>query len=158
MARLKTFLIYALCIVGFWLLSDLLINVGLNSMYKPMENTNSDDSNGQIEVYQAESTLVNGRILGTVHNPDHKKYVKMQLFSERNNEIGTQYYELNNDQMSEDGTTPLDIHFKTRGAKSYKLDLVDEKEDISGETIKLLPKDISGAELFFGVLIILMLW
>lgn len=152
MSRLKTFLIYVLCIIGFWILSDLLINVGINSTYKPIERI---DNNSEIEVYQAEATLINGRIFGVIHNPEHR-YIKMQLFSERNKEIGTRYIEIN--EPTQDGISPLEIHFKINNVKYYSLEMVAEKGEDTGSTIDLIPGDISGAELFWGVLIVLMIW
>ena len=156
MSRLKTFLIYALCIIGFWILSDFLINVGINSTYKPMQ-AESTDKDSKIEIYQAESTLISGKILGVVHNPDpSQKFLKLQLFTDRDVEVGTKYVELG--QPSEDGTVPIDLNFKTANVTHYKTELVSEKGEDTGADIKLLPKELSSAELFWGVLIILMFW
>ena len=108
MKRMKTFLIYALLLIGFWLFSNLLINVGINSTYKPIERL---DDLSQIEVYQAEATLINGRIKGLIKN----------------------------------------------NAQNYKLDIVDEKGPEESLDIKLLPGDLTTGELFWGVLIVLMI-
>ena len=53
MARMKTFLIYALIIVGFYIFSEFMINVGLNSTYRSI---NRKDNIGQVNIYQAEAT------------------------------------------------------------------------------------------------------
>lgn len=53
MDRLKTFLKYALWIIGFFILSNFLIYVGLNSNYRDLERK---DSIQQVQIYQAEAT------------------------------------------------------------------------------------------------------
>ena len=156
MKRMKTFLIYALLLIGFWLFSNLLINVGINSTYKPIERL--DDLN-QIEVYQAEATLINGRIKGLIKNNAQNdisnKYIKLELFSERNVEIGTRYIEIG--ELEQNSTKPLEIYFKINHVKYYKLDIVDEKGPEESLDIKLLPGDLTTGELFWGVLIVLMI-
>ena len=63
MDRLKTFLIYALIVVGFIVFSEFLITVSLNASYKDIERR---DTTSQVEISQAQATLVNGRIKGTI--------------------------------------------------------------------------------------------
>ena len=65
MDRMKTFLIYVLLIIGFFVFSEFIINVGLNSTYKNMESKNNIE---QVNIKQAEATSVNGRIIGTISN------------------------------------------------------------------------------------------
>ena len=157
MKRLKTFLIYGLLILGFWILSDILIKVGINSTYKPIERI---DETGQIEVYQAEATLINGRIKGIIKNSAENnvsnKYIKLELFSDLNNEIGTRYIEIN--ELEQNNVKPLELYFKIRDVKYYKLSIVNEKGPDEDLELKLLPKDLTTAELFWGVLIVLMIW
>ena len=157
MKRLKTFLIYALLILGFWILSDILIKVGINSTYKPIERI---DKTEQIEVFQAEATLINGRIKGVIKNSAENnvsnKYVKLELYSDLNNEIGTRYIEIN--ELEQNNIKPIELYFKIRNVKYYKLSIVNEKGPEENLEIKLLPKDLTAVELFWGVLIVLMIW
>ncbi len=138
-------------------MSDLLIKVGINSTYKPIERL---DNTEQIQIIQAEATLINGRIKGIITNSEQNnlsnKYVKLELFSDHDNEIGIRYISIG--ELSTDGTKPLELYFKVRGIKSYKLSIADEKGPEEGLEINLLPKDLTTAELFWGVLIILMIW
>ena len=60
MDRLKTFAIYIIIGVLFWILSDILIEVGINTMYKNM--TQKGTTPEGIEVVQMQSTAVNGRM------------------------------------------------------------------------------------------------
>ena len=156
MKRLKTFLIYALMIIGFWIFSDFLISVGINSTYKPMDVAN--DSGGQLQVYQAESTLVNGRIKGVINNsPENNianKFAKMQLFSANGTELGTRYFQIGD--LGPNDSQPIEMFFKIDNVKSVKMDIVDTKGP--EEEISLLPRDLTTGEVLWAVLIVLMIW
>ena len=76
MDKLKKYFIYILLLVGFFILSNFLINVGLNSTYKKI--TRKEDNLSQVVIYQEEATFVNGRIKGIVSNTStiNVKYIK----------------------------------------------------------------------------------
>ena len=80
MNRLKTFAKYAIWLILFWILSDILIYYGINSTYKAIPRR-SEISN-QIAINNAEATKVNGRINGTVTNSEENnisgKYLKIE--------------------------------------------------------------------------------
>lgn len=84
MDKLKKYFIYILLLVGFFILSNFLINVGLNSTYKKI--TRKEDNLSQVVIYQEEATFVNGRIKGIVSNTStiNDKYIKFDFYSERN--------------------------------------------------------------------------
>ena len=67
MSTPQKIIIWILILVGVWVLSDFLINVGLNSIYKDIQR---EDKNPQIVVYQADATYVNGRIRGLIKDTD----------------------------------------------------------------------------------------
>ena len=85
MNRMKTFFKYAIWIILFFVLSEFLINVGLNSSYKDMKRL---DDTKEVEIVEAESTLVNGKIKGTIKNSEQDyltgKYVQIEFYSKRN--------------------------------------------------------------------------
>ena len=61
MKRVKTLALYSLAIIGFFLLSELLINASLESQYRKIGRR---DNINQVTIEQAEATKVNGRIKG----------------------------------------------------------------------------------------------
>ena len=67
MDRLKTLFMYASWVILFFIFSNFLINVGLNATYKPIERR---DNVSQVNIYQAEATLVDGRIRGIITNSE----------------------------------------------------------------------------------------
>ncbi len=155
MERLKTFLIYALLIIGFFILSEFLINVGLNSTYKPIERK---DEISQITIYQAEATLVNGRIRGVVTNsqPDelNNKFIKIDFYSERDVFLGKKYVALEDIQPNE--TKSFEVFFKLEDVEHYSMSIVDEREE--GE-IELIPEEFTKPEIILlTIFTMLILW
>ncbi len=156
MDRMKTFFIYALIIVGFYLFSNLLIEVGLNSRYKDIQRT---DNLTQVGIYQAEATKVNGRIRGTITNSEPEelngKYVKIEFFSKRNVSLGNKYIEVIS--LKEKETAPFEIFFKLKDVATYNVSIVDEKDP---ETeIELIPKDLTKQEILVATfLTFIMFW
>lgn len=155
MDRLKTFLKYVIWIVLFFIFSEFLINVGLNSSYKDLKRR---DSTAQVEMTQAQATLVNGRMKGTITNsPDDYltgKYVKIEFYSKRDVYLGKRYIEINTTQA----TTQQDfsIYFELEGVTEYEISIVDEKEE--GE-IELLPEEWSKQEIVVvTILTLLIFW
>ena len=68
-----------------FIFSEFLITVGLNSSYNDMKRK---DKTSQVQIIQAQSTLVNGKIKGIIRNSEsdnlNNKYVKIDfLFKKR---------------------------------------------------------------------------
>ena len=138
MDRIKTFLKYALWVIAFAIFSEFIINVGLNSSYKKIERK---DETPQVQIYQAEATLVNGRINGTIDTSStNQQYVKIDLFSKRGTFLGKKYIQLQKAQSKQD----FNIYFELHDVESYQISLVDEKEE--GE-LELIPKELTKPEI-----------
>lgn len=154
MDRLKTFLIYALIVVGFIILSEFLINVGLNSEYEPITRI---DNTKEVQIYQAEATLANGRIRGIIQNTDSdisNKYAKFSFYSERNLLLGKKFIKI--DTLENGKVQPIELFFKLEDIGSYSVEIVDEKDD-TGE-IELLPKDLTKPEVILATAILLLMF
>ena len=154
MDRLKTFLKYVIWIVLFFIFSEFLINVGLNSSYKDIKRR---DETAQVEISQAQATLVNGRMKGTIKNsPDDYltgKYVRIDFYSKRDVFLGKIYIEIN----TTEATTEQDfsIYFELEGVTEYEISIVDEKEE--GE-IDLLPGEWSTQEIVITTILTLLIF
>ena len=70
MKRMGTFLKYVIWVVLFYIFSQLMIFLNLETTY---QNIGRKDNIEQITVYQAEATKVNGRIKGTITNNTENK-------------------------------------------------------------------------------------
>ena len=134
MDRMKTLGLYALILIGVYILSDFLIFMGLNSTYDKIESVGSS-GNSQVQIDNAEATLVNGRISGTIKNSADNdlngKYIKIDLFSEQGVNLGTKYLEVNN--LAKDGQEKFETYFKAQGVENYKISIVDEYIENSEE-------------------------
>lgn len=75
MKRMGTFLKYTLWVIAFFIFSNFLIEVGLNSNYKKIERR---DELSEVTIYQAEATKVNGRIRGFIS--DSRRRINRKIF------------------------------------------------------------------------------
>lgn len=133
---------WILILVGVFIFSDFLINVGLNSTYKDIQR---EDENSQIVVYQADATYVNGRIRGIIKNTKQiqDKYLKIELYSKRDVLVGKSYIEIKNIENNE--TQPFELLFKATDVASYKMETVKEKEP--GSEVEVLSKEWTKPEI-----------
>lgn len=149
MSRMKTFLKYALWIIGFFIFSDIIISIGLNSQYRDIENNGKLDD--RISIYQSEATSVNGRIRGTITNSGEddlsNKYLKMNFYSKRDVFLGTKYIELG--KIEKNKTKNFEAFFKLKDVAYYKTKFVDHKN--SDEEIESIFKDYTRREIWIIV-------
>ena len=127
MKRMKTFGLYALGIILFYIFSNFLIEVGLNSTYKDIDGKNNTS---QIEIIEAEATLVNGRISGKLNTNItedlYNKYIQIDLYSPRNVLLGTKYIEIKS--LNENSDKSFETYFKSQHVKYYNISIVEQKE------------------------------
>ena len=144
MDRLKTFLKYALWLIGFFILSNFLIYVGLNSSYRDIERR---DSVEEVQVYQAEATKVNGRIRGVIQNIDEKnlagKYLEINMYSKRDVFLGREYIQI--EASEQGGPQAFEMLFKLQDVASFEINIVDEKQE--GGELELLDTDLTNQEI-----------
>ena len=130
MSTLKTFAKYAIWLILFWVLSDILIYYGINSTYKA---SNKGENPKQVTINSAEATKVNGRIIGKISNDDENdlsgKFLKIDLYAENGNLLATEYEEIGNLRTNE--VKDFETYFKMQDVKSYEITVVDQKEESS---------------------------
>lgn len=128
MARIKQFAKYLIWIILFWIFSDILIYFGINSTYKNMSRRG--DLPQGIEIVQMQSTKVNGRIKLNINDENLSgKYLKIDLYSDYGNLMGTQYLEIGT--VKNDSQKTIETYFKISDIKSYEIFVVDEKGESS---------------------------
>lgn len=150
MDKVKKYAMYFILVIVFFILSDFLIYVGLNSSYRDIKRK---DDVEEVNIYQAEATKVNGRIRGLIQNPNGEdlngKYVEVELYSKRDVFLGRKYVQINN--LEKDDAQSFEILFKLEDVASYKVSIVEEKPE--GEEIELLPKDLTTSEIVLATVI-----
>lgn len=146
---------YALWVVLFIIFSDFLINVGLNSSYRSIERR---DNISQVNVYQAEATLVNGRIRGLITNSEtdniSNKYLEFDFYSERDVFLGKKIINVNELQAGE--TQNFEILFKLENVNYYTITVLDERP--KGEEIEILPEDWTTGEIVVATVFTLLIF
>lgn len=129
MSTLKTFAKYAIWLILFWILSDILIYYGINSTYKAISNKGENPK--QVTINSAEATKVNGRIIGKVSNDEENdlsgKFLKIDLYAENGNLLATEYEEIGNLRANE--VKSFETYFKMQDVKSYGITVVEQKEE-----------------------------
>ena len=154
MDRVKTLLKYAVWVLAFIVLSEFLINVGLNSTYRKI---NRKDNIEQVNIYQAEATLVNGRIRGTITNSEPEelngKYVRIDFYSKRDVFLGRRYIEVKD--LAQNGTMSFEVFFKLQEVGSYEVGIADKKEP--ADEIEWIPKDWTKGEIIAATIVTLLI-
>ena len=145
MDRMKTLLKYALWVILFYIFSNLMIYLNLETTY---QNIGRKDNLEQVTIYQAQATKVNGRIKGTIYNNAENKitnkYLRIDLYSERDNFLGSKYIDVSN--MRDNETRQLEVYFKVQDVDYYEMKFTDEKEE--GELPEML-KDLTREQVFW---------
>ena len=155
MDRMKTFLKYAIWVILFYIFSNLMININLEATY---QNIGRKDNLQQITVYQAQATKINGRIKGSIYNSsEHKitnKYVRIDLYSERDVFLGSNYIDVST--MRDTETRNFEEYFKIQDVSYYEIKFTDEKEE--GELPEML-QDLTKEQVIWGTfLTFLIFW
>lgn len=149
MDRMKTLFKYAIWVILFFIFSELMINLNLETTYRDIGRK---DNQSQVTVYQAQATKINGRIKGTIQNSTEnkitKKYLKIDLYSERDIFLGSKYIDLID--IKENETKDFEIYFKVQDVDYYEIKFTDEKEQ--GELPEML-KDLTKEQVILGTLL-----
>ena len=124
MKKMKTFAMYVLWIILFWVLSDILINVGINTTYRDIKRRGEMPQG--IEVVQIQATAVNGRVkLNVSDDKLSGKFIKIDLYSSTGVNLGVQYLEIGN--LTVNDVKEIETYFKISEVDSYEISVVEEK-------------------------------
>ena len=146
MDRMKTLAKYVIWLVLFYIFSNLMIYLNIESTY---QNIGRKDNLPQVTVYQAQATKVNGKIKGSIYNSEANKitnkYLRIDLYSERDVFLGSKYIDVSTMRDSE--TRNFEEYFKVQDVDYYEMKFVDEKEE--GELPEML-KDLTKEQVIWG--------
>lgn len=125
MARMKTFFIYFLLVVLFFIYSQIMIYIGVRTTYK--------DKDVEIETTipmeaQVKATSVNGianvKIKNTTDKDIEGKYIKLECYSKHDTLMGTKYIQIN--QIEKNEEKEFEIEFKYNEVEKAIITIVDE--------------------------------
>lgn len=138
MARLQTFLTYALVIIGFFLVSVTLENGLIKNMYYDMTGTvdsnlnfKGENINLDLQVTEAKSTKRNGyinlQITNNSNTPINEAYIKVELYTKSDVHAITKYMEINN--LKPGDSKNYVLNFKGSYIKTYKITCENQYPD-----------------------------
>lgn len=127
MDRMKTFGLYALCIILFFIFSNVMINIAIKTTYLPIDVEIVERNNVKIDTNETKATYVNGYVSGNIRNIGtdiEKIYVKIDLYSKRNVFLGTKYVTVENLKQNE--MRDFRMGFEFTDVDHCKIDTVNE--------------------------------
>lgn len=125
--RIRTFGIYALCVILFFIFSNIMIEIALKTSYDPIDTYKTEPMGIEIDINEAKATYVNGYVGGSIKNNNseiQKTYIKIDLYTKRDVYMGSKYIELNNLKQAE--TRDFRIGFQYTDIDHANITLVNE--------------------------------
>lgn len=127
MKRFKQIMFFALLIVVFAIFTDFISKIGLKNTYKTISGQIKSAS-PEIVVSEAKATDDNGYVRGTIKNNAEtdieKTFIKVDIYSKRNNILGDEYLEVPGLKAGE--SKEFEIKFRYNNAKHYEITCVSE--------------------------------
>lgn len=136
MKTLKTYLVYIILIVTFYIFSDVVIYLALNGMYKKIDAkvyTNTPE----IAITKCAATNVNGVVGGTIKNNTNEginnQYIKIDLYSSRNIKMGTKYIAIEN--LAPEKEQHFEIWYRYSNVSHAAISITNQAENILEEEL-----------------------
>lgn len=149
MDRMKTFLLYALGIIGFMFLSYVLENGLIANMYKKMSGDVVETSEIIIEDVSGRASNVNGYMNFKLTNlspyDDTNQYIKIDLYSKQGLHAVTKYIEITD--VPSQNSKDYQIKFKGSELRTYDISIVSELPDMTN-IINVLGWEIDLSDVF----------
>lgn len=139
MERMKTFFIYAILIVAFFLFSQAMIFLGIHTTYHDKTYTIHTKVCMNVEV---KATSVNGFVKGNILNDTTEtiknQYIKMDFYSKHDVLLGTKYVEI--EELKSKDKQEFEMKFNYSKVDRVEIDLVDKiSEQVTEEQKKSDP-------------------
>lgn len=146
MTTLKKFLMYGSWVLLFFIFSQIMIFIAINTTYKYKEVESYSTLITQAEV---QATSINGFAKCKVKAGAQNKYIKIDCYSKNNVLMGTKYIKVETNEEQE-----FEIRFNYSRVNNAKIDIVNEiPQDIEEEQTMSDPK--MNAAMLISALILL---
>ena len=136
MATDKKIAFYAILIVVFIIFTDCMIKVGLRNTYRTISGK-IDVTSPEIIMSEVKTTDVNGYAKGNIKNNSDKDidriYIKLDLYSKRDVNLGTEYLEINNLKIGKE--QEFEIKYRYSNVNHYKITIIDSKTLLKQELL-----------------------
>lgn len=146
MATLKKFLMYGSWVLLFFIFSQIMIFIAINTTYKYKKVESYSTLITQAEV---KATSVNGFAKCKVKSGAQNKYIKIDCYSKNDVLMGTKYIKIETNEEQE-----FEVRFNYSKVDNVKVDIVDQiPQDIEQEQTMSDPK--MNAAMLISALILL---
>lgn len=130
MAKMKKFFKYLIWLILLYLLVNGLTYVATKDDYKDIINYEILTVSPKIEIVECKAGRTDGYVKGKITNDtkEHilQKYIKIDLYDEKNIYLGSEYKEIQCFNVNE--TMKFDINFRYNNVKKIKISLVDNEK------------------------------
>lgn len=131
MSRLKTFFMYFLIVVLFFIFSNVMIKAFLRVSFYDMKGYEIKVENAFVDITEAKASNRNGYINGTIKNTSEEaienKYLKVTVISKNNLEIGEKYIYI--DKIQPEQIRKFEVKFDYDNVKTFKIEMTDTKPE-----------------------------
>lgn len=131
MARLKTFLKYILWVILFFIFSQIMIYIALNTTYK---NKSIDIKTPLITSAEVRATSIDGIAKIKVNNGAANKYIEIKCFSKNDVEMGTKYINIDNIETNDE--QEFEVRFNYSKVDRAELNIINEIPNEASEEQK----------------------
>ena len=155
MDRMKTFGIYALCVILFFIFSNVMINVAIKATYMQIGANILLQDNLKIELDEARATYVNGYVEGSIKNigtNTENTYIKIDLYSKRNVLLGTKYVKVEDLKQNEERDFRMGFQFTD--VDYCKLEIVKDIDEINVTQEQFTSTELRFAKLLATVIML----
>lgn len=125
MARVKTFFIYFILVIAFFIFSQIMIYIAINTTFKYKNIEIKTTLPMQVEV---QATSINGfakgKVINNTQNDIQNKYIKIECYSKHDILMGTKYIEI--DKLNAKEEKEFEVHFNFNKVDRAVIDIVDE--------------------------------
>lgn len=152
--RIKTFGLYALCVILFFIFSNIMIDITLKATYDPIDTYKTESHGVAIDIKEAKATYVNGYVGGKLINESEqidKTYMKIDLYTKRDVCMGTKYITFDNLKQGE--KRDFRIGFKFTDIDHAVVTMVDEIEPEVTEE-QFVSDDLKGTALIAAIILL----
>lgn len=126
MARMKTFFIYFLIVVLFYIFSQVIIHFTVDTMFEYKTVIVKTPIQMETEL-QASSTngFIKGKIINNTENIIKNKWLEIKLYSKNDVLMGTKYVEI--DEIKAKEEKEFEVHFKFNKVEKAEVNIINEK-------------------------------
>lgn len=158
MARMKTFGIYLLIVIAFFIFSNIMINIALKVTYDPIEVYLSVKEGQNFTINEAKATYVNGIVQGKLKNNTNEdiinKYIKIDMYTSRNNILGSKYVHIQNLKVGQ--VQEFKMGFQLTNVYKCNISIVDTIQEDNTDKVLFTSEEL-GTWAIMKLIVLMML-